>query len=95
MALRERLGCFLLAAGSAVALIYAIPLWSKFQQNPQTVPLDWLAIFGAGVGVVWVGWQFYRAGSHATPSRRRPSLAARAWNHWQREREDDNSQEGT
>lgn len=83
MAFRERIGCFLLAAGAAVALIYGIPLWSALVRDPQTIPLDWLAAAGAGLLAAWLGWKLFRAGRRSATSIRQPSLAARAWNHWQ------------
>jgi ammonia channel protein AmtB len=82
MAFRERMGCFMLAAGGAVALLYAIPLWSSFQRDPQSVPLDWLGIFGLALLVLWLGWKLFQAGRRSAPSLRRRSLAERAWNHW-------------
>jgi hypothetical protein len=93
MAFRERAGCFLLAAGGAVALLYAIPLWSIFQRDPQSVPLDWLSYFGIALLVIWLGWKLYRAGRRTAPSLRRPSLAERAWNRWQGDDSDHHSQE--
>jgi threonine/homoserine/homoserine lactone efflux protein len=93
MAFRERMGCFLLAAGGAVALLYAVPLWSALQKDPQALPLDWLGVFGIALLVVWLGWKLFSAGRRAAPSLRRPSLAERAWNHWHADDSENNSQE--
>jgi hypothetical protein len=82
MAFRERIGCFFLAAGAAVALMYGIPLWSAFARDPQSVSLDWLAGLGVSLLVLVLGWKLLRAGRQSSKSLRRPSLAERAWNRW-------------
>ena len=80
--LRQRLGCFFIVISAAVILLYALPLGLAFFQNPQTVPMDWIAAGLAALLFLWFGWRLYSAGSTQAASQRPASLAGRLWQNY-------------
>jgi hypothetical protein len=74
---RERFGCFFLAIGFVLLLLYALPLVQAFRRNPATVPVEWLGIAGLSIFLLWVGGRLYLSARRNAPSQKPPSLAAR------------------
>jgi hypothetical protein len=74
---RERFGCFFLAIGFVLLLIYALPIFQAFQRNPATVPVEWLGIAGLSVLLLWAGGRMYLSARRKAASLKPPSLAAR------------------
>jgi hypothetical protein len=91
MGLRERFGCFFLIGGLAVFLLYAIPLWNAFRDQPDAVPADWIVIALCGAGAVWIGWRLYAGGRAA--SRKPPSLGTRLYARWRADADPDSPPE--
>jgi hypothetical protein len=80
MGLRQRFGCFFLAGGMAVFLLYAVPLWQAFRTQPETVPVEWIGIALAAAAAAWLGWKLFSGGRAA--SQKPPSLGARMISRW-------------
>jgi hypothetical protein len=74
---RERFGCFFLAIGFVLLLLYALPIVQAFQRNPATVPVEWLGIAGLSIFLLWAGGRLYLSVRRNAPSQKPPSLAAR------------------
>jgi hypothetical protein len=85
--LRERFGCFLLVIGTALLLMYAIPIVQAFQADPASVPGDWLGIALAAGAVSWLGVRLFMAGRKGSESRKPASLAARMYSRFHDEDE--------
>ncbi|MGD0173579.1 MAG: hypothetical protein ABSC61_03955 [Anaerolineales bacterium] len=77
MNVRERFGCFFLAIGFVLLLLYAPPIVQSFQRNPATVPVGWLGIAGLSIFLLWAGGKLYLSARRNSPSQKPPSLAAR------------------
>jgi hypothetical protein len=77
MNVRERFGCFFLAIGLILLLLYALPIVQAFQRNPATVPTGWLGIAGLSIFLLWAGSRLYLSAKRNAPSQKKPSLAAR------------------
>jgi hypothetical protein len=77
MNVRERFGCFFLAIGFVLLLIYALPIVQAFQRNPATVPVGWLGFAGVSILLLWLGTRLYLSAKRNAPSQKSPSLAAR------------------
>jgi hypothetical protein len=77
MNVQERIGCFFLAIGFVLLLLYALPIVQAFQRNPATVPLGWLGIAGVSIFLLWTGSRLYLSAKRNAPSQKSPSLAAR------------------
>jgi hypothetical protein len=82
MLFSERVGCFLLAVGSVAFLLYALPIAQAFQQDPSTVPTEWIGAAGAASLVLWAGWRLHRSARKAAGTRKPPSLGARIAGRW-------------
>jgi hypothetical protein len=82
MGFSERVGCFLLAVGSIALLLFALPIIQAFQQDPSTVPAEWIAAAGAATLVLWTGWKLNRSARKAAGSHKPPSLGARIAGRW-------------
>jgi steroid 5-alpha reductase family enzyme len=74
---RERFGCFFLAIGFVLLLLFALPIVQAFQRNPATVPVGWLGIAGLSIFLLWAGGKLYLSARRNAPSQKPPSLAAR------------------
>jgi hypothetical protein len=74
---RERFGCFFLAIGFVLLLLYALPIVQAFRRNPATVPVEWLGIAGLSIFLLWAGSRLYLSARKNAPSQKPPSLAAR------------------
>ena len=77
MNVKERFGCFFLAVGVVLLLLYALPIVQAFRRNPATVPVEWLGIAGLSILMLWAGGKLYLSARRNAPSTRPPSLAAR------------------
>jgi hypothetical protein len=77
MNVRERIGCFFLAIGFVLLLLYALPIVQAFQRNPATVPTGWLEIAGLSIFLLWAGGRLYLSARKNAPSLKSSSLAAR------------------
>ena len=77
MNVRERFGCFFLAIGVVLLLVYALPIVQAFQRNPATVPVEWLGIAGLSIFLLWAGAGLFLSARRNAPSQRPPSLAER------------------
>jgi hypothetical protein len=82
MNVRERIGCFFLAIGSVLVLLYVIPIVQAFRENPSTVPMEWLGIAALSALVIWTGLRLYLSGRKNQPSRKPASLAGRLAAKW-------------
>jgi hypothetical protein len=85
MGLKERFGCFFLAVGMAVFLLFAVPVVQAFQENPETVPVDWIGIALIALMIIWIGWKLYRSARASAESQKPPSLGARIAARWKPE----------
>jgi steroid 5-alpha reductase family enzyme len=74
---RERFGCFFLAIGFVLLLLFALPIVQAFQRNPATVPVGWLGIAGLSIFLLWAGGKLYLSARRNAPLQKPPSLAAR------------------
>jgi hypothetical protein len=74
---RERFGCFFLAIGFVLLLLYALPIVQAFRRNPATVPVEWLGIAGLSIFLLWAGVRLYLSARKNAPSQKSRSLAAR------------------
>jgi hypothetical protein len=77
MDVQERIGCFFLAIGIVLLLLYALPIVQAFQRNPATVPVGWLGIAAGSLLLLWVGGRLYLSARRNAPSQKSSSLAAR------------------
>jgi threonine/homoserine/homoserine lactone efflux protein len=82
LGLRERFGCFFLAVGFVLLLLFALPTVQAFQRNPASVPVEWFGIAGGSIVLLWVGWKLYTSARRNAPSQKPPSLGARITAHW-------------
>jgi hypothetical protein len=82
MNVRERIGCFFLAVGLLLVLLFVIPIVRAFRENPGTVPAEWLGIAALSVSVLWVGLRLYFSARKNQPSRKGVSLAGRLAEKW-------------
>jgi cytochrome c oxidase assembly factor CtaG len=80
--LRERFGCFFLAIGAVLLLLYVPPLVRAFQRNPATVPMIWLVIAAGSILFLWAGVRLYISARKNAPSQKPPSLGARIIRRW-------------
>jgi len=79
---KERFGCFFLAVGSVTFLLFAIPVIQAFQNNPATVPAEWIGVALAALLVLWAGWRLYTSARRAAESQKPPSLGTRLAARW-------------
>ncbi len=77
MNVRERFGCFFLAIGFVLLLLYALPIVQAFRRNPATVPVEWLGIAGLSLFLLWAGGGLFLSARKNSPTQKPPSLAAR------------------
>jgi hypothetical protein len=77
MNFKERFGCFFLAVGSVMFLLFALPIAQAFKKDPNTVPLEWIGAALAALLILWAGWKLYASARKAAGSRKPPSLGAR------------------
>ncbi len=89
MNLRERFGCFFLIIGLVFFLLFAVPLWQAFRQNPDSVPAEWLGIVLASAAVFWVGWKLFSSGKRSSTAQRPASLGGRLFSRWRGEKEEE------
>jgi hypothetical protein len=89
MPLKERFGCFFLAIGLVIFVLFAFPVVRAFQANPETVPLEWIGAGFAGLLVIWAGWKLYHSARSSSESKKPPSLGARIASKWSSDRPDD------
>jgi hypothetical protein len=80
--IRERIGCFFLAIGLVLVLLYGIPIVQTFRENPSAVPAEWLGIAALSALVIWAGLRLYLSGGKKQPSRKSMSLAGRLAAKW-------------
>jgi len=79
---RERFGCFFLAIGSVLLVLYAPPLIRAFQRNAATVPMTWLGIAAGSILLLWAGARLYLSARRKSASQKPPSLAGRIIGRW-------------
>ena len=85
MGLRERFGCFFLAVGSVTFLLFFPSIARAFQENPQTIPPDWVGIAFLALLIIASGWRLYRSAHRSAPHQKPPSLGARIAAQWDSE----------